>query len=115
MEKSTARSLSVFRLIPEQLQTNKVHDTSKIGPKKWVARLHSPEVQDSADGGSRYKLAGPDYAACVFVSLDSPIFSLQINLFRSSPSQSVIGGPLSRIQTWAHLSEVFFLCFQYSL
>jgi hypothetical protein len=26
--------LSVFRLIPEQFQTNKVHDTSKIGPKK---------------------------------------------------------------------------------
>jgi hypothetical protein len=26
--------LSVFRLIPEQFQTNKVHDTSKIGQKK---------------------------------------------------------------------------------
>jgi hypothetical protein len=34
MEKSTARSLSVFRLIPEQFQTNKVHDTSKNRAKK---------------------------------------------------------------------------------
>jgi hypothetical protein len=34
MEKSTARSLSVFRLIPEQFQTNKLHDTSKIGQNK---------------------------------------------------------------------------------
>jgi hypothetical protein len=28
--------LSVFRLIPEQFQTNKVHDTSKIGQKKSI-------------------------------------------------------------------------------
>lgn len=48
---------------------------------EWVARLHSPEVQDSADGGSRYKLPEPDYATYVFVSLGSTIFSLQINLF----------------------------------
>jgi hypothetical protein len=34
MEKSKARSLSVFRLIPEQFQTNKVHDTSKNRAKK---------------------------------------------------------------------------------
>jgi hypothetical protein len=34
MEKSTARSLSVIRLIPEQYQTNKLHDTNRIGQKK---------------------------------------------------------------------------------
>jgi len=40
---------------------------------EWVALLRSPEVPDSADGGIRYKLSGPDYAAYVFVFLGSII------------------------------------------
>lgn len=40
---------------------------------EWVALLRSPEVLDNADGGSRYKLPGPDYAACVFVFVGSII------------------------------------------
>jgi len=39
----------------------------------WVAVLRSPEVPDSADGGSRYKLSGPDYAAYVLVLINSII------------------------------------------
>jgi len=35
---------------------------------EWLALL-SPEVPDSADGGSWYKLPGPDYSAYVFVFL----------------------------------------------
>jgi hypothetical protein len=46
MEKSTARSLSVFRLIPEQFQTNKVHDTSKIGQKK-ITEQYRNKVHDT--------------------------------------------------------------------
>jgi hypothetical protein len=38
---------------------------------EWVALLRSPEVPDSADGGSRYKLPGPDNAAYVFVFFGS--------------------------------------------
>jgi len=38
---------------------------------EWVAFLPSPEVPDSADGGSRYELPGPNYAAYVFVFLGS--------------------------------------------
>jgi hypothetical protein len=38
MEKSIARSLAVFRLIPEQFQTNKVHNTNKVWGKRIPLR-----------------------------------------------------------------------------
>jgi hypothetical protein len=39
----------------------------------WVTLLSSPEVPDSADGGSRYKLSEPGYVAYVLVLIDSII------------------------------------------